>query len=66
MSVTRVDTDPEALTMTVTATFDAPVDQVSGRSGPIHASSRAGGVLRRIRQPSSSTTSCRAEGLPTS
>ena len=42
MTVTAVRKDPEALTMTLTAEFDAH-PSACGRCGPIRASSSAGG-----------------------
>ena len=55
MTVTAVRKDPDALTMTLTAEFDAS-PSASGSCGPIRASSSAGGVRRPTPPPSRPTT----------
>ena len=71
MTVTNIHKDPKAKTMTITSEFDAPLARVwqlweDPRQLENHASSRSGGVRRRIRQRSSTTTSRRAEPSTTS
>ena len=51
MTVTAVHKDPDTLTLTLTAEFDAPPDG-SGSCGPTRASSSAGGVRLSGRRPS--------------
>ena len=63
MTVTAVQKDPAALTMTVTAEFEAsPIG--SGSSGPIRASSSAGGDRPATPPPSTRMTSARAARSP--
>lgn len=59
MTVTAVHKDPDALTMTLTAEFDATPERV-WQLGQIRASSSAGGARRPTRRRSPSTTSRRA------
>ena len=55
MTVTNVHKDPEALTMTITAEFDAPIGAY-GRCGRTPACSSGGGARRPTRRRSSTTT----------
>ena len=55
MTVTAVRKDPEALTMTLTAEFDASPERI-WQVWPIRASWSAGGARPPIPRPSPSTT----------
>ena len=47
MITPTITTDPQALTMTVTAELDVPVEGVRGSCGPTRVSSSGGGPRRR-------------------